>query len=234
MTQPNPFGAFQSEVITETVPTPGSAATTPLDQVNITPMEVDPNFVYTGAASIPGSGYSNSMTREVGSGTGPKPWDPWSNMPERQAVSMMDERSESPWAKLQRQNAEAKYRQAQGLVGAQSMAGMQSGLNSLAAQGGLTGGGRVAMANQAGVNRVKGTQNLAGKHAIDLRNISGQDIQNQLRQENRESDKQFAADTSAWDNRFYQYNNDQRADSQDRAYEESKPGSAWWQPKNWF
>jgi len=131
--------------------------------------------------------------------------------PERQAVNFNDFNQESQWGQLQRESANQQYGADQSQLGADAMRSAQTGMNTMASQGGLTGGGRVALMNNATQQRAKGLQTLSGQHATNLRGIQQNDIANQLAQANMNSDKQFEADKWNFGERRSAYDNEQQA-----------------------
>lgn len=98
-------------------------------------------------------------------------------------LDMMKQRQMSPWALMQQQRLSKQMDRARGQVGLEANRGMMSGWNQLARSGGLSGGGRSALAKQALLARMKGVQDLYGKEADAMLGIQSNDINNQLKAE---------------------------------------------------
>lgn len=218
----NAYQAPQGSVaeLANAVPTDMAAHNAPVQSVAYTQAEKD---------AIMGSGMAQAGNYNIGQydpytgqvtgnnldpfgqdGGNPYGWQYPFGLPERQSVSMMDPYEQSPWAKMMQRTLAEEYGQARAGIGQQARTGMQGGMNTLARQGGLTGGARVALANKATQQRVKGLGDLAGAHAVNLSKLGTQDIDRQLEQRNLESQRQYGADQwdflqkkSAFDNEQY-------------------------------
>ena len=94
-------------------------------------------------------------------------------------VDYKNERAMSPWAKMMQANETGRFNAAKSDVLASSMAGATSGMNSMARQGGLTGGARVALMNQANQGAIGAQQNLANQYQGRMSGIATDDITRQ-------------------------------------------------------
>jgi hypothetical protein len=201
--------------------------------VTVGPREENPDFYnsYTGAANF-------DATRSGGVAGGPpgasaaSGWqNPFGKPPERRRmtnpdgtmmsqfqVDMMKKREMSPWALLQQKMLQDQYRRSSADMGDQANRGMMSGWDQMARSGGLSSGGRVALANQAMMARMKGQQGLAGGMSDAMGKNAQQDIQNQLNTDQYnvnnalgESDKEYNAEFDAYEQNANMYSNEMNA-----------------------
>lgn len=120
-------------------------------------------------------------------------------------VDYKNERDMSPWAKMMQKNETDRFNASKSDVLASSMAGANSGMNSLARQGGLTGGARVALMNQANQGAIGAQQNLANQYQGRMSGIATDDITRQQSIDERNANTSLGQVDKSFDAKFNVY-----------------------------
>lgn len=103
-------------------------------------------------------------------------------------LDYMKERAESPWAKLQQNKLTQQYDANRSNIMGEAMTGANSGFNSMARQGGVTGGGRAALFSAANRDALKQQQALGLGYQGQMKDVLTEDIDRQLKVDQRNFD----------------------------------------------
>jgi hypothetical protein len=135
-------------------------------------------------------------------------------------VDYKNERAMSPWAKMMQKNETDRFNASKSDVLSGAMAGATSGMNSMARQGGLTGGARVALMNQANQGAIGAQQNLANQYQGRMSGIATDDITRQQTIDERNAntslgqvDKDFGAKFDVYSEMLKKNSSDYMADA---------------------
>ena len=173
-------------------------------------------------SQMPGIVGQLAIPNQTGAPTGPGQTNPWGGiqrpdlfetfdpntgkMKSQFQVDLSKIQGQTPWGLMLQDKLDKQYKLGLTDIQGNAQAGAQAGYSRLARQGGITGGGRMALARAANRDAVKGMQNLASNYQDAQTTLGQQDWARQVDIQERNIDRSLGqiarkdqSNLSAWE-----------------------------------